>query len=114
MSRLPLRCFALLGLLAIGLAAAPRYRASLTPDRCDHEKILHYVRERFSIPDAVKITMTDLRATAYPDFLETTVTLDDGKDKRITAAFRFQEHAVHGGGKHLQSWAAIPATTLCG
>ena len=31
--------------------------------------------------------MTDLRETAYPDFLETTVTLDDGKDKRTQPLF---------------------------
>jgi protein-disulfide isomerase len=31
--------------------------------------------------------MTDLRESAYPDFLETTVTLDDGKDKRSQPLF---------------------------
>ena len=31
--------------------------------------------------------MTDLRDTAYPDFYETTVTLDDGKDKRSQPLF---------------------------
>ena len=31
--------------------------------------------------------MTDLRESAYPDFLETTVTVDDGKDKRSQPLF---------------------------
>lgn len=52
-----------------------------------HEKIIRYVRDRFSIPDSVKITMTDLRESAYPDFLETTVTLDDGKEKHSQPLF---------------------------
>ncbi len=45
------------------------------------------MRERISIPDSVEITATDLRDSIYPDFLETTVTLDDGKDKRSQALF---------------------------
>ena len=86
MSRLPLRCFALLGLLAIVLAA-PALLAQAPNQAAAREKIVHYVRERFSIPDSVKITITDLRDSIYPDFLETTVTLDDGKDKRSQALF---------------------------
>jgi protein-disulfide isomerase len=84
MSRLALRCCGLLGLLAI---LAPAVIAQAPTQTVDRDKILHYVRERFSIPASVKITMTDLRASAYPDFLETTVTLDDGKDKRSQPLF---------------------------
>jgi protein-disulfide isomerase len=86
MSRLSLRRFALLGLLAV-LVAGPALIAQAPSRPADREKILKYVRERFSIPDSVKLTMTDLRATIYPDFLETTVTLDDGKDKRTQPLF---------------------------
>jgi protein-disulfide isomerase len=87
MSRLPLRCFALLGLLATVLTAVPALIAQTPNQAVAREKIIHYVRERFGIPDSVKITMTDLRETAYPEFLETTVTLDDGKDKRSQPLF---------------------------
>jgi protein-disulfide isomerase len=87
MSRLPLRCFALLGLLGVVLAAVPALIAQAPIHPISHEKIIRYVRDRFSIPDTVKITMTDLRESAYPDFLETTVTLDDGKDKRSQPLF---------------------------
>ena len=87
MSRLPLRGIALLGLLAAVLAAAPPLIAQTPPHPLSHEKIIQYVRERFSIPDNVKITMTDLRESIYADFLETTITLDDGKDKRSQALF---------------------------
>jgi protein-disulfide isomerase len=87
MSRLPLRCFALLGLLGVVLAAVPSLIAQAPVHPISHEKIIRYVRDRFSIPDTVKITMTELRESAYPDFLETTVTLDDGKDKRSQPLF---------------------------
>jgi len=87
MSRLPLRCFALLGLLATVLAAVPALIAQALNQSVARDTILRYVRERFTIPDSVKITMTDLRESAYPDFLETTVTLDDGKDKRSQPLF---------------------------
>jgi protein-disulfide isomerase len=86
MSRLSLRSLPLLGLLAI-LMVVPALIAQAPSRPADREQILHYVRERFSIPESVKLTMTDLRATIYPDFLETTVTLDDGKDKRSQPLF---------------------------
>ncbi len=87
MNRLPLRCFALLGLLATLLAAVPALIAQAPNQPATHEKIIHYVHERFSIPDSVKITMTDLRESAYPDFLETTITFDNGKDRQSQPFF---------------------------
>jgi protein-disulfide isomerase len=87
MSRLPLRCFIHFGLLAAVLAAVPALIAQAPNQVAAREKIISYVRERFGIPAAVKITMTDLRESAYPDYLETTVTLDDGKDKRSQPIF---------------------------
>ena len=86
MSRLPPRYFALLGMLATILAAAPLIAQGPTPP-ATREKITSFIRDRFSIPASVKITMTDLRETAYPDFYVTTVTVDDGKLKRTQALF---------------------------
>jgi protein-disulfide isomerase len=87
MSRLPLRCLALLCLLTAVLAAAPALLAQVATPPATREKIINYIRERFSIPSSVKITMTDVRESIYPDFLETTITLDDGKEKRSQALF---------------------------
>jgi protein-disulfide isomerase len=87
MSRLPLRCFSLLGLLATVLAAVPALIAQAPNQPAVHEKIIRYIRGRFNIPDAVKVTITDLRDSAYPDFFETTVTLDDGKAKQSQPLF---------------------------
>jgi len=82
MTRLPLRCFALVSLLAMVLAATPALLPQATNQPLTHEKIIQFVRDRFGIPVADKITMTDLRESAFPDFLETTITVDDGKDKK--------------------------------
>lgn len=87
MSRLPLRYFALLGLVATVLATVPLLIAQGPTQPAVRDKIIRYVRGRFNIAESVKITMTDLRETAYPEFLETTVTLDDGKDKRTQPLF---------------------------
>jgi protein-disulfide isomerase len=87
MRRLPLRYFALLGLLAAILAAAPTLIAQGPTLPATREKIINYIRQRFGIPATVKITMTDLRETAYPDYFVTTITLDDGKDKRNQPLF---------------------------
>jgi protein-disulfide isomerase len=46
------------------------------------EKILRYVRERFNIPDNVKLTVGPFRDSVFPDFYETALTLDDGKQPR--------------------------------
>jgi protein-disulfide isomerase len=98
MSRLPLRGFALLCLLATVLAAVPALIAQAPNQPLTREKIIRYVRDRFNIPDSVKITMTDLRESAYPDFLETTVTVDDGKEKHSQPFFvsRNMRYLVNG------------------
>lgn len=85
-----LRWSAVSGLLAT-VVALPALAAAPTPQAPDQaptrEKIIRYVRQRFNVPDTVKITMTDFRETIYPDFYETTLTLDDGKDKRSQPFF---------------------------
>jgi protein-disulfide isomerase len=69
------------------LAAAPALIAQVPTPPATREKIINYLRERFTIPASIKITMTDLRESIFADFLETTVVLDDGKDKRSQAIF---------------------------
>ncbi len=87
MNRLSLRYFSMLGLVAAVLSAGPLLTAQGPTQPAVRDKFLHYVRARFNIGESVKLTMTDLRDSAYPDFLETTVTLDDGKDKRTQPLF---------------------------
>jgi len=99
MRSFPVRRFALLILLAVLIAAAPALIAQAPNQPAVHEKVMRYVRERFGIPASVKITMTDLRETPYPDYLETTVTLDDGKEKRTQPLFVSKDlrYMVEGG-----------------
>jgi protein-disulfide isomerase len=75
-----------LGLLA-AMLAAPTIHAQVTTAPAAREKITQFIRERFSIPANVQITITDLRETPFADFYETTVTLDDGKEKRVQPMF---------------------------
>jgi protein-disulfide isomerase len=70
----------LLAVARVVIAQAPEQRLA-------REKIISYVRTHFDIPESVKITMTDLRESAFPDYLETTITLDDGKEKRSQPMF---------------------------
>jgi protein-disulfide isomerase len=86
MIQLPFRYGALIVLLAT-LLATTTIHAQIPTTPAMREKIIHYIRDRFSIPVTVQITMTDLRETAFPEFYETNVTLDDGKDKRSQPLF---------------------------
>jgi protein-disulfide isomerase len=51
------------------------------------EKIVQYVRDRFQWPESVKVTADPLGNSQFPGFFATTVTTDDGKEKRATNVF---------------------------
>jgi hypothetical protein len=61
--------------------------ASGTSDAATRDKILRYVRVRFGVPDSVTLTVDPLRPFTYPDFLQTVITSDDGKQKQTSSAF---------------------------
>jgi protein-disulfide isomerase len=46
------------------------------------EKIIQYLRERFGVPAAVKMTVGPFRDSFDPHFREATVAVDDGKQKK--------------------------------
>ena len=60
----------------------PGGAATATPD-----KVLRYVRERFGIPETTKMTADPFRDSAFPDYYETLVTVDDGKQKKSQTIF---------------------------
>ncbi len=72
-------------LLVVGsVVLAAQTRRANTPatgDSATRDKILRYVRERFNIPETVKLTISPFRNSAFPEFYETTITIDDGKQK---------------------------------
>jgi len=77
-------------LAAVLLLAVPAPAASQAKRSTEAEstkaaaggKILRYVRERFNIPDSVTLTVGPFQPSPYPDFYETSITLESGKDKR--------------------------------
>jgi len=49
--------------------------------------IVQYVRDRFEIPEKVKLDAEPLRRSSYPQFYQTVVTLDDGKQKQTSNVY---------------------------
>jgi len=82
-------CLLLVG--ANGLAAetgpAQDASASAATGLASPEKIVQYVRDRFQVPESVKLTAEPLRNSQYPVFFQTIVTTDDGKEKRTSNVF---------------------------
>ncbi|MGD0007682.1 MAG: thioredoxin domain-containing protein [Terriglobia bacterium] len=75
------------GVLIAGGVAKPKANAS--NDAALNEKIISYVRERYGIPDTVKVTATPFQSSNFPGFLASTITTttDDGKEPRNTTIF---------------------------
>jgi protein-disulfide isomerase len=57
-------------------------RASAATGLASPEKIVQYVRDRFEVPESVKVTAEPLANSPFPVFFQTIVTTDDGKEKR--------------------------------
>jgi protein-disulfide isomerase len=73
------------GVLIAGGVANPKANAS--DDAALDEKVVSYVRERFGIPDTVKVTVTPFQASNFQGFLSSTITTDDGKGPKNTSVF---------------------------
>jgi protein-disulfide isomerase len=71
-------------LIARGVA---KVKANAPDDAALDEKIVSYVRQRYGIPDTVKITVAPFQASIFPGFLASTLTTDDGKQARDTNVF---------------------------
>ncbi len=76
-------------LVAVALIAAEvaRPRANTSNDAATNEKIISSVRQKFGIPDTVKLTVDPLQSSNYPGFLTATITTDDGKTTKKTNVF---------------------------
>jgi protein-disulfide isomerase len=73
-------------LMGGGLAKS---KAKASDDAALDEQIVSYLRERFGIPDTVKVTATPFQASNLPGFLRSTITAttDDGKPPQNTNVF---------------------------
>lgn len=77
----------LVAALLIGTALSATRPAKAVNPPVPFDKIVKYLRQRFHIPDNVKVTVTDSRETIYSDFFQVTVTLDDGKETKSQPFF---------------------------
>jgi protein-disulfide isomerase len=51
-------------------------------DSATNQKIMKFVREKFGIPDAVKLSVAPFQDSEYADFYKTVISVDDGKEKK--------------------------------
>ena len=62
-------------------------RAPAATGLASPEEIVQYVRDRFEVPESVKLTAEPLANSPFPVFFQTIVTTDDGKEKRASNVF---------------------------
>jgi protein-disulfide isomerase len=64
------------------LKALPAPASPPTPD-----KVVSFIREHFTIPETTKMSAEPFKDSPFPDYYETTVTVDDGKQKKTQSVF---------------------------
>ncbi len=72
--------------IATVISSAIPAQNSTGSDAATRDKIVRFVRARFGVPDSTKMTADPLTPSSHPDFLTTTITSDDGKQKRTNQA----------------------------
>lgn len=68
------------------LAGSLRADTASGSDTAAREKIVRFVRAKFGVPDSTKLTADPFVPSPHPDFMTTTITSDDGKQKRNNPA----------------------------
>jgi protein-disulfide isomerase len=51
-------------------------------DSAANQKIMKFVREKFGIPETVKLSVAPFQDSEYTDFYKTVISVDDGKEKK--------------------------------
>lgn len=81
----------LAGSVGFGAGAAHSGGASAA-DAAFGDKVIHYIREKFPVPDNVKLTIEEFQPFTYPDFEQALMTVDDGKQKRTQPVYVTKDH----------------------
>ncbi len=68
------------------IATQPVQRAAAEATSATNQKIIQYVRERFGIPDNVKLAVAPFQDSQYTDFYKTEISVDNGKQKKSQSA----------------------------
>ena len=76
----------LVALAVVLIASQPVQQTAAEATSATNQKIIQYVRERFGIPDNVKLTVAPFQSSAYTDFYKTEISVDDGKQKKSQPA----------------------------
>jgi protein-disulfide isomerase len=77
----------LLFVVAIALVASqPVQSVGAASTSETNQKIIQYVRERFGIPDNVKLTVAPFQNSEFADFYKTVISVDNGKEKKAQQA----------------------------
>lgn len=78
----------LLAVLAVVLVASQAVaQAGTVNTSAMNQKIVHYVRERFGLPETIKLTVRPLQSSKYSDFYQTAIDVQNGKEKKSQPAF---------------------------
>ena len=82
-------CLLLIGANTLGgeTSRPQNSRAPAASEPASPAKIVEYVRDRFEVPENVKLTAEPLDKSQFPMFFQTVVTSDDGKQKRTNNVF---------------------------
>ncbi|HUX09485.1 MAG TPA: thioredoxin domain-containing protein [Terriglobia bacterium] len=77
----------LLAVLSIALVASQTVVPAVAADTsATNQKIIHYVRERFGIPDSTTLTVGPFQDSEYNDFYKITISVLAGKEKKSQSA----------------------------
>jgi len=77
----------LLAVLSIALVASQTVSYAIAAKTSvTDKKIVHYVRERFGIPDTTTLTVGPFQNSEYSDFYQTSISVQDGKKKQSQLA----------------------------
>jgi protein-disulfide isomerase len=68
------------------IATQPVQQAAAEATSATNQKIIQYVRERFGIPDNVKLAVAPFQDSQYTDFYKTEISVDNGKQKKSQPA----------------------------
>jgi len=69
------------------VASQTTHQAAKGVNSATQQEVIHYVRERFGIPDAAKLTIAPFQNSEYHDFYQTTIYVENGKRKAAQSAF---------------------------
>ena len=57
------------------------------PAAASPANIIQYIRDRFEVPQAIRVDAVPVHQSAFPRFYQTAVTVDDGKQKIVSDVF---------------------------